>query len=51
MAATALGTLAAVITRTWQDEQEYTLSAAEVERLGGARFADLENAVAAAVSH
>ncbi|MFZ0467665.1 MAG: cytochrome o ubiquinol oxidase subunit I [Thiogranum sp.] len=50
-AATALGTLAAVITRAWQDEQEYTLSAAEVERLGDARFADLENAVTAAVTH
>ena len=34
--------LAVVIVRTWGDDQDYTLPAAEVERLEDARFASLE---------
>jgi cytochrome o ubiquinol oxidase subunit 1 len=41
--AAALGILAVVIVRTWRDDQDYTLTAAEVERLEDARFASLES--------
>ena len=46
--AAALGMLAVVIVRTWGDDQDYTLPAAEVERLEDARFASLESAPEAA---
>ena len=41
--AAALGMLAVVIVRTWRDDHDYTLTAAEVERLEDARFASLES--------
>jgi cytochrome o ubiquinol oxidase subunit 1 len=49
--AAALGMLAVVIVRTWGDDQDYTLPAAEVERLEDARFASLESAPEAALEN
>jgi cytochrome o ubiquinol oxidase subunit 1 len=42
--ASALGTLGVVVVRAWGDDQEYTIPAAEVERIENARFEALRRA-------